>query len=356
MDNSVEVKPPNVKRTSTKKRSETRRKQTNHVTNVKRDIDHDLFPEYDSLAATLSSLQVVEQNQAVRLKISTRGIGLTIALLHQRIHARLPNLEIPLNAWYRVTLAQIEAKMFVATQHQHVPVAVPTTSVSTMTADQYAVVVATAINLAPIVLMINSLGNFVFDDVNYYPYLPGGVLSPIFSTLRAYVTAAANANNALAYSACASIPGGTWAAQPPHALQNADAIMPNNYTIANFRADAILVKTFYAAVIKKFPNYSGVINFNPNGSPCQLVSNNSTTNRATCAFIEDDCQMTGQCNQFTSLYPINHPSLVIGMASLFGEFYYQAQTISRSDEPRGNIIASRKYVTDWQDIVNSLIV
>lgn len=353
---SVEVKPTTSNRNANqKKRTENFRKKSNvnKISDVKRNIDQQLHPEYALLNATISSIQVAEQKQAVRFNVTTRGIGLVISLLQQRIHAQLPTINIPLNAWYRVTLAQLEAKMYDAYKNQPLPVNVMAAPLSTLTADQRAVIGTIAVNFSPLAIIINSLGNVVINDVTYYPQFSGGILSPIFTNLRAYCVLAAADENVV-YFPYASFPGGQWA---ENVLANPDAIIPDAYTTRQLHDDITVVKSFYASVTKKLPKYSGSVNFNPNGSPSQLVSSDVTAARATCTFDGETCVIHGDSSNYASLRVLNQRDFVIGMASLFGEFVYQvpAQLLQREDEPRGQTVAPRTFNSDWENIISSMI-
>lgn len=66
-----------------------------------------LFSEFDSLSTTA---HVVLQPQSVRLSFTTRGIGLTLFETLNRIGLQMPQLNIPVMSFFRVSLLQLAAK------------------------------------------------------------------------------------------------------------------------------------------------------------------------------------------------------------------------------------------------------
>lgn len=331
-------------------------RNTEAVTNIKKDLDANLFAEYSNLSQAFTSLQISEQKTAITLPITTRGIGLLIGKLCNRISTQLPNINIPINAWYRVTLAQTEAKIYDALQCHTLPQTRPYFNTLDMTLEQRSVIGSIAVNLAPLTNVINSIGNFVVNDVTYYVGVEDNVLTPMLTTLRQYAIRSAM-NNDQGYSTFANIPGTRWVRREGilH-LDNPDDVIPNEYGIRNLRDDINDVKAFIAQVTRKLPKYNGSITYGPEGSRAQLVSLNLSAERITC-FGMDRILFHGENVHFTTALPISQHDQTIGMTGLLGEFtvmmpanIMQAQLGVRSPYSQSRSIAAL-----WEDVVAAVI-
>jgi len=360
-ENNPEME-PNKKaskpRFNRKNRAQNFRKKENTqpLQTVKRDLDQRLFAEHDSLAAAFTSLSISVQKYGVPLPITTRGIGLIIAAISRRIQRQLPNLDIPINAWYRLSLAQTEVMIYTAQRDQILPM--PRGIFGEVFPDLEMIQSTSSclVNLSPLSLVINSIGNFIVNDVQYYPRLsPQMEFNPILSTLRQFVDNAV-LNQQQLYSMYRCLPGGEWRIRDgAHLyLENPDDIIPLHYGPAHLRRDIVDVKAFVAQVERKLPKFMGIVNFTSEGSASQLISVNIAQQRMTCHMHDDLVFLDGESDGFNSLQQISTPHQAIGIASLFGETA-EANLIAPNQASRIRMSQSCGYNVQWEDIINSML-
>lgn len=335
------------------RRFKQQRPNNQTISTVKKELDQRLFAEYDSIPNLFDSMSVAVQKRGVSLPIATRGIGMVMTAITRRLQQQLPNIDIPTHEWYRVSLAQLDLKMHVAQQAQLLPLIHPTYGASTPTFELTQAAQSCRVNLSPLSHIINTVGNFVLNDVHYYArYSPQPELTPVYSTLRDF-TARATVNANRLYSQYACIPGGEW--EEAQGLVNADDIIPANYAVANLRADISTVKAFVAQVERKVPKFMGVINYVPEGTPAQLVSLNTATTRVSCSVINAVPTLAGESGDFYSLHTIPTTQQVLGIASLFGEEVEQANACVPNQCIRSNYAQSCGYNVQWEDIMNGML-
>lgn len=355
-----DVKKPKHQRKRHDRAQNFRKKENADVmTAVRKDLDSKLFAEYDTLNQALQTLNISEQKQVINLPISTRGIGIITSRLAHRIHLQLPNLDIPINEWYRVSLAQFSLKLLNAQDANMLPLHRPRMPTFDMDLEIRTIVSTIHVNLAPLSNVINSVGNFILNDVNYTPTISNiESFAPTMSTLRGYLDAATiNAN--LVYSTYSCLPGATWEQRmgQPH-LVNPDDILPRGYNRANLREDIEEVKAFYANVTRKLPKFGGSINYSPDGTSSQLVSVNPATDRVTCSYADEDVYtIYGEEDSFYTPVPLTPLNYTLGMASLYGETIIQmpANNMQAQYSIRSPYSAVRKYAMCWSDVMSAIV-
>lgn len=356
-----EAKKPNKHQKKRHDRAQNFRKKENAevMTSIKKDLDSKLFAEYDTLNQALQSLNISEQKQVINLPITTRGIGIITSRLAHRIHLQLPNVDIPINEWYRVSLAQASLKLINAQDANVLPLHRPKLPSMDMDLESRTIISTIHVNLAPLSNIINSIGNFSFNDVSYTPVISDvQAFSPTISTLRAFLDEATiNAN--LIYSTYSCLPGAIWENRMGAVrLTNADDIFPRNYNRAAMREDIEEVKAFYANVTRKLQKFGGSISYGPDGLPSQLVSVQPTTDRVSCTYAEEDIfTIFGEEDSFYTPVPLSPLNYTLGMASLFGETIIQvpANTLQAQYSIRSPYSAVRKYAMCWSDVMSAIV-
>lgn len=326
-----------------------------------KDLDSRLFAEFDDITQTFSKLLITPQKRAIPLSTSTRGIGLALGRCIRRINAQV-NIDIPVLPLYRITLAQLHVKYAEVISQQHLVTTTTHASSVLLPLDTERVIRAITVNLAPISMMINSLGNFTTNDVQYYPFIPNDIRVVTASNLRQYVIV--NSDNATpleqriyAQQLC-TIPNAIW---NNHVLQDPNDIMPENYDVARMIQDIDEVKGFYAALTKKIPKFGGSVDYTAEGSAGQLVSTNLPVNLIMrCA--EDmrgdiDIQLVGDITDFYTPFPLTSTQIAIGVASLYGEVHLPAPALLAGPSAvyRSPGIGSYQIDQSWNGIMTAMI-
>lgn len=326
-----------------------------------KDLDARLFAEFDDITQTFSKLLITPQKRAIPLSTSTRGLGLTLGRCIRRIEAQV-SLDIPILPLYRISLAQLHVKYSEVVSQQYIVKTTAHESSVPLPLDTERVIRAMTVNLAPVSMIINSLGNFSSNDIQFYPYIPNDLRVVTATNLRQYVTTYSNpatplAQRVLAQQLC-TIPSATW---NNHVLQRPNDIMPENYDVSRMIQDIDEVKGFYAALTKKIPKFGGSVDYNADGSAGQLVSTNNPINlimRCTEDIHGDaNIQIIGDTTDFYSPFPLTSTQVAIGIASLFGEVYIEAPALLAPPTGvyRSPGIGSYQIDQSWNGIMTAMI-
>lgn len=334
-------------------RAQNYRKKRNDVAKKSLDahLDSRLYAEYSDVSAAFRAMQISEQKTASIVPISTRGVGIVISSITNRLHRQLPTLDIPINAWFRVSLCQMEAKLLDAQDAQNLPVPDPSEGLVNMPYDFRQKIGSIMANVAPLSLVLSSVGNVQVGDVAYFPRLsPSAVLCPTVSTLRNYVLAAATDVTGQYYM-YRCLPGGIWSQQQ---LTNPDDIVPQNYSLADLNDDICTVKAFIAIVAKKFPKFAGGVQYLAPGTSSQLIAV-KTGDIVTCETLNGASTTNGDVSEFASPVAVPSGAAAIGAAGLTGEYLVADGATQLINAVRAPHMQSRLLPITWSNVMSAML-
>lgn len=336
-----------------------------------------LFSEFASLSEALKTTHVEPQPYDIRFSFSTRGIGLTLFECFQRAVAQFPEIDIPLHCFYRVSLLHLAAKydttMLSGTIGFTEQLAGEYTTL--LTVDIRDVVKMNPLNFSPVSGIVNCLGHFTVEDVNFTPSLlqQQTPLTVSISNLRDIVVMLSNVNTPwatrLEYVRLDSIPGAQFEDEMNPILVNADEIMPADYAIGTVRNDFLRVKACLARIGRKLEKLVGAVTFDAKGNAGQLLTTEVYGRSPSIwSFVEFNANngtyyhnieqhVTGDAQEWMTSRKLTQEQVVCGAITLCGEIVVQrpAEIIVPWSLNRSPRCAITRYNFSRENIISGMI-
>lgn len=334
---------------------------TNAVNQLQNDLNSRLFSEHSTISDAIKSISISSHQLASCIIISTRGIGLLLAQVSEYLNIRYPNLYFPINALYRISLLQLESKMSQVYQHQNLPVRDPYPRSEAISKVWQSECCAITNNLRIIAAVINSVGNFILKDYQYYPRLMIGDHVPSIRTLYTYVQRLSNVLSPIAFRRIAheysSIPGASWRVDDHLGpiIENPQEIIPRLIDQQLILEDVITVRDFLRRMTTLQPNFTGPVTLSDQGSPSQLVSK-LVEHPIRCSFsrLHQHSITVGDYTQFHSPSRLDTSQKSIGIVSLSGEHLQHQNNINVQNVRRCRGLAASVIHQSWRDTVSAL--
>lgn len=303
----------------------------------------DLFGEFSSLKEALITAKVDPQAQSIRISATTRGIGLTLFSTLNRISAQMPDVNIPIHSFYRVSLMQFAAKLDVSQLQRGVGFVDPLDGEEglLLDSDMRNLVSMNPQNVTPVAGVINCVGLFSHDDVKYFPSMVT-VASPLNVTIRTLRQSVVMLSNPVTplevrqrWVALNSIPGAQFEDELDPILVNPDDVIPGNYDLPMARNDFLLVNACLAKIGRKTPKLAGVISFNEKGNKGQLLTATINANTSHIwSFVDFNEQnnnyvhnvpphIVGDVSEWHTAVKLSQDQAVSGAITLTGEIEIQ---------------------------------
>lgn len=312
------------------------------------------------------TIQVVEN--AVEFPISTRAIGFSLQQAYLHICSRVPNIQAlcSVHSIYRVALLQFSLRLAQVAKHRVMNVLQSGNhSYPILDYEIAQLIHSIPQQLSPVAGIINSVGQINLQSCSYYPYLPtSNILNPFivsFSNLREMVVRLSNRDypqvERQEFYFNNPIPGAVWETPQPDdgpvapigqnpILANPDAIIPPEYGVDQISQDIAAVRTLFAYIASKLPQFCARVTIDEKGSPGQLVSTVAVQRGIR---IDGMAPVTGNCSAFYASVPMSDVYFALGCLTLLGE------TLEPPHPVRSPAAAVRSASYSWAALMNAMM-
>lgn len=318
-------------------------------------LDNSLFKIYGGIRQYVlqNQFQITPQARAIKIPITTRGIGILIhecALKFTRAHQ---NIEVPILPLYRTGLAMAEYKAI----HSQLTCPMLASSGSVPVVPDYNMYqllrTSSIRHLTPIVNLVDAIGTFKVHDTTYIPSMVGKSVGTIgISSLRNYVTDIANPATPQVVRTSAYNYNPISQARfdregDGFVLNNPDEIMPADYNHISLAADINEVDAYFMRMGRKIQAFDAVWKMKDTGLSSQLVTCDPQLYIRPNA-DDEDVETHGDVVAWWSPEPVQTVDYISGMVHLLGENHADYH-------PRHASLSCSQLTASWKQTVLALL-